>query len=68
MNENKQKTIVRLKEMYEQNLEIKTVNGEDFEVPKEGSLGLLALGYRGIIAWRKAKGYKPDLEKLNEDE
>jgi len=26
-----------------------------FKVPAEGSLGLLALGHRGLVAWRKAK-------------
>ncbi len=27
-----------------------------FEIPKEGSLGLLALGYRGLVAWRAVRG------------
>ncbi len=26
-----------------------------FKVPPQGSLGLLALGHRGVIAWRKAR-------------
>lgn len=26
-----------------------------FEIPKSGSLGLLALGYRGLVAWRKVR-------------
>jgi len=29
--------------------------GDTYEVPPEGSLGLLALGYRGLEAWRKAQ-------------
>jgi len=29
--------------------------GDTYEVPAEGSLGLLALGYRGLEAWRKAQ-------------
>lgn len=28
--------------------------GDTYEVPVEGSLGLLALGHRGLEAWRKA--------------
>lgn len=33
-------------------IEIKTKDGQKFEVPVEGSLGLLALGYTGLMAWR----------------
>lgn len=29
-----------------------TKDGEPFEAPAEGSLSLLALGYRGLMAWR----------------
>lgn len=36
-------------------IEIKTTGGEKFDVPIEGSLGLLALGYIGLIAWRKKR-------------
>ena len=28
---------------------------EQFEIPEQGSLGLLALGYRGLVAWREKK-------------
>jgi hypothetical protein len=31
-----------------------TVHGQSYEVPAGGSLGLLALGYRGLEAWREA--------------
>jgi len=34
-------------------LKILTKDGKEFEVPVEGSLGLLALGAVGIQAWRK---------------
>ena len=27
----------------------------EFEIPVAGSLGLLALGYRGVEAWRKVR-------------
>jgi len=36
-------------------LQIKTQDGQPFRVPVEGSLGLLALGYKGLIAWRQAR-------------
>jgi hypothetical protein len=29
--------------------------GSVYEVPAEGSLGLLALGYRGLDAWREKR-------------
>ncbi len=30
-------------------------NGNEFKIPVEGSLGLLALGAVGLKAWRKAR-------------
>lgn len=38
-----------------QKVVITTKEGELFKVPPEGSLGLLALGYKGLIAWRQAR-------------
>ncbi len=32
-----------------------TEQGHHFQVPVEGSLGLLALGYVGLMSWRHAK-------------
>ena len=32
--------------------QIYTKEGKPFEVPEGGSLGLLALGYKGLVAWR----------------
>ena len=29
--------------------------GDVYEIPAEGSLGLLALGYRGLVAWRQKR-------------
>lgn len=41
--------------------------GDTYEVPAEGSLGLLALGYRGLEAWRKAQDkVKSKLQPQNE--
>lgn len=31
----------------------KTKEGKDFEIPLQGSLGLLALGDIGLLAWRQ---------------
>ena len=28
---------------------------QKFEIPLSGNLGLLALGYRGLVAWRKVR-------------
>jgi len=33
----------------------RTQDGQPFEVPEEGSLGLLALGYVGLMAWRQKR-------------
>lgn len=30
-------------------------NKTPFEIPVEGSLGLLAVGYEGLVAWRKVR-------------
>jgi hypothetical protein len=42
-----------IKDLYSNDNIVKTEEGKLFEIPVEGSLGLLTLGYRGIIAWRK---------------
>jgi hypothetical protein len=30
-------------------------NQQPFDIPVSGNLGLLALGYTGLVAWRKKK-------------
>jgi len=37
--------------------------GDKYIVPPEGSLGLLALGYQGLVAWRKAHAEAQELAK-----
>lgn len=32
--------------------ELTTPEGKKYDIPVEGSLGLLALGYVGLMAWR----------------
>ncbi len=44
-----------IEDLYKQNFVLKDENGDKFEIPEEGSLGLLAIGYKGLIAWRKKK-------------
>lgn len=34
---------------------VTTKEGGAYEIPPEGSLGLLALGYRGLTAWRERR-------------
>ena len=36
-------------------IEIKTTSGEPFEITEGGSLGLLALGYIGVMLWREKR-------------
>jgi hypothetical protein len=43
----------------------KTKDGKEIEVTAEGSLGLLALGYRGLIAWRKKRIEQQKLQGPN---
>jgi len=38
-----------------EDVKIITQDGEEIEIPVEGSLGLLALGAVGIKAWRKKR-------------
>lgn len=38
--------------------------GDVYQVPPKGSLGLLALGYRGLEAWREAQK-KAETENTN---
>ncbi len=32
-----------------------TETGQPYDIPEEGSLGLLALGYVGLMAWREKR-------------
>jgi len=36
-------------------LEIRTADGKPMHVSPEGSLALLALGYKGLMAWRASR-------------
>tara|TARA_R110002124_G_scaffold228703_1_gene394024 strand:- start:1477 stop:1611 length:135 start_codon:yes stop_codon:yes gene_type:complete len=39
---------------------------EKYEIPKLGSLGLLALGARGLIEWRKVRDAENPENKTDE--
>ncbi|MFT7588647.1 MAG: hypothetical protein ACI959_000859 [Limisphaerales bacterium] len=39
----------------DQPISLKTKDGKDFDVPVDGSLGVLALGYKGIMLWRQKR-------------
>jgi hypothetical protein len=54
-------------EQPKQKLMITTEDGELFQVPPEGSLGLLALGYKGLIAWRQARRQYQMIKKAAEE-
>ena len=41
--------------MEQQTLDIKTEHGDAYDIPEGGSLGLLALGYVGLMLWREKK-------------
>ena len=40
-----------------------TVDGTEYIIPKEGSLGLLALGYVGLIKWRQERDKSIEIGK-----
>lgn len=40
---------------------IATESGHSFEVPADGSLGLLALGYTGLMAWRNVRRHSAQM-------
>jgi len=54
-------------DMENKNISLKTEDGEPFEVPQGGSLGLLALGYVGLMLWRE-KRQKIENDKLKPED
>lgn len=46
--------------------EVIILNGKPFQVPPGGSLGILALGAKGIRAWKKVKKDYEDQKKDGE--
>ena len=54
-----------LEDLYNQDFQLLTETGEQFEISEKGSLGLLAIGYKGLIAWRKKKNELKKQKKHN---
>lgn len=46
----------KIKLLEEESSNLQIDNGQTYYPKKEGSLGLIALGYKGIIAWKKTWG------------
>jgi hypothetical protein len=44
---------------------LETEKGQPYEIPENGSLGLLALGYVGVMLWRE-KRQQVQQEKLDQ--
>lgn len=42
-----------IEELYQSDLKIYDKDKNPITMPEKGSLGLLAIGYKGIIAWKK---------------
>ncbi len=45
----------RFETMLHEPMPLTTEDGKPFDAPVDGSLGLLAVGFRGVIAWRQAR-------------
>ena len=43
-----------------------TKDGQPFEIPANGCLGILAIGARGIIAWRQKRA-ESEAQKIPQD-
>jgi len=46
----------------------KKQGGDAYEVPKEGSLGLLALGDMGLTMWREVRSRAQKAKKDNDEQ
>jgi len=49
----------------EQPMKFTTQSGEEYEIPLMGSLGLLGLGYQGLMAWRAKRVAHLEAQKNN---
>ncbi len=57
-----EKNTPKAKTTPEKIFQFQTKDGEPFDIPIEGSLGVLALGDLGLIAWRqKRRQFKQEL-------
>ena len=44
-----------------------TTDGQAFDIPIEGNLGLLAMGYVGMMLWRQKRYTAPSSTTLNQE-
>ena len=44
-----------LRMLYERPSQLRHKDGQPFEAPVDGAIGLLALGHIGLVEWRKSK-------------
>jgi hypothetical protein len=50
-----------------ENIDLLLPSGSSGEIPEDGSMGLLALGYKGLMAWRqKKRELQGELEEQND--
>lgn len=52
----------QLKALQEADFEFKDSEGKNIEISEKGGLGLLAIGYKGIVAVRKKRMQKQTLD------
>jgi hypothetical protein len=45
----------RLEQLRTMPIDIVTEDGQPLNIPIDGALGLLALGYQGLVAWRRKR-------------
>lgn len=57
----------RFETMLHKPMPLTTEDGKPFDAPVDGSLGLLAVGFRGVIAWRQARSSAAQ-QKSDEDQ
>ncbi|GAK51789.1 hypothetical protein U14_03035 [Candidatus Moduliflexus flocculans] len=49
------RTCQELEALWHRDIPLRTDDGQPFDPPVEGSLGLLALGDLGLVAWRRKR-------------
>ncbi len=49
-------------ESFKQGSGITVPSGQNYEIPVGGSLGLLALGYKGVMLWREKRKQSRNLD------
>jgi len=47
-----------IEKLYKETYTLTISENTPYEIPVEGNLGILACGYKGLIAWRKLKSNK----------